>query len=43
MMQFGFILLGFGAANIVPVVKIITEENTNSIELYPNKNAVLGN
>jgi hypothetical protein len=29
-------------ANIVPVTKIITEENKNSKELNPNKNALLG-
>jgi hypothetical protein len=28
---------------MVPVVKIITEENKNSKELNPNKKALLGN
>ncbi len=30
-------------AKIVPVTKITTEENKNSNELNPNKNALLGN
>jgi hypothetical protein len=29
-------------AKIVPVTRIITEENKNSKELKPNKNALLG-